>query len=481
MDTPDLGRIRPVQTRQTTPRRRATRLAVVVAAVVAAPVAAQSPAYPPTADPNRAATVVAPQSMPLPAIPLIPYGSGTRPVAPAGYDPSEPPTVGQRQVWLAAPARSEDKGVLDRVSDSISSKFGHAPAPRPTVSLVPTGPQVPLMVSRPGTSPYSTAPPAAPAWQWHGYGAARPANDAPYTINPTFAAARPVPSAALSQPQAQPQTQPPAALSQPQAQPTVQPPVEPSLPPLSAAPWRAHDGVVTAAAFEPPVAPVVIEPQWLAPGARHEAPALPPTPPPPAPEPQAPVVGRVMADVHDPWRSAIGPQTVSAPAPASMPYKWHGYGAAVAPPSAEPQATAFRAPAAAPRAQLAVPQPTSWNPIAPASYRAPGATLAAPTPAPRQMPTRTTPRAPEPPPVIRQVSAAQPRPAVSTLAQLKAGIAQACVGKGRDLEVMQKGPGSLVVRVKVRKSGDAEALASRIALLPELAPYEVAFQMQIAP
>jgi hypothetical protein len=67
------------------------------------------------------------------------------------------------------------------------------------------------------------------------------------------------------------------------------------------------------------------------------------------------------------------------------------------------------------------------------------------------------------------------------LAQLKAGIAEACVGRGRDLEVVQRGASSLLVRVKVRQAGDAEALANRIALLPELAPYEVSFQMQVAP
>jgi hypothetical protein len=63
--------------------------------------------------------------------------------------------------------------------------------------------------------------------------------------------------------------------------------------------------------------------------------------------------------------------------------------------------------------------------------------------------------------------------------RLRTRIEQACAGKGRDLELYSRGPGNLLVRVKVAKAADAELLANRISQLPELAPYRVSFEMRV--
>jgi hypothetical protein len=80
-------------------------------------------------------------------------------------------------------------------------------------------------------------------------------------------------------------------------------------------------------------------------------------------------------------------------------------------------------------------------------------------------------------PVAYMQPAARPQ---SSMATVKAGIERACAGRGRDLEVVPHGPSSLLVRLKVRQPSDAEYLANIIARLPELAPYQVLFEMQVA-
>jgi hypothetical protein len=66
------------------------------------------------------------------------------------------------------------------------------------------------------------------------------------------------------------------------------------------------------------------------------------------------------------------------------------------------------------------------------------------------------------------------------LTAVRASIERACAGRGRDLEIVPHGPASLLVRLKVRQSADAEYLANLIARLPELGPYHVLFEMQVA-
>ena len=47
------------------------------------------------------------------------------------------------------------------------------------------------------------------------------------------------------------------------------------------------------------------------------------------------------------------------------------------------------------------------------------------------------------------------------------------------MELVTRGPSSLLVRLKVRQQADAEYLANVIARLPELGPYQVLFEMQV--
>ena len=86
------------------------------------------------------------------------------------------------------------------------------------------------------------------------------------------------------------------------------------------------------------------------------------------------------------------------------------------------------------------------------------------------------------PPPTRMATAPTraPAPAADTAySRLRSRIEQACADKGRELELYSRGPGSLLVRVKVAKSADAELVANRISQLPELAPYRVSFEMRV--
>ena len=75
--------------------------------------------------------------------------------------------------------------------------------------------------------------------------------------------------------------------------------------------------------------------------------------------------------------------------------------------------------------------------------------------------------------------AAKPQPATG-LPAVKAGIERACAGRARDVELVTRGPSSLLVRVKVGQQADAEFVANTVAKLPELGPYQVLFEMQVA-
>jgi hypothetical protein len=424
-----------------TARRRATLLAAVVASVgVAAPAAAQAPAGP-------SATVAAPQPMTLPDLPLIPYGPSPAvqstafqpaasldvpapPQAGTGWQPIIPrpasTPAGNRPVFLTLTGpKPQPKGALTRFGDSITGLFKR-PAPRPSAIAAPGGA-------------------AAPAWQWHGYGATSPSGPtaAPASLGPQMFTPPAPPTSALPRPSGL------AQVSAAEAQAAVEMP--------SAPPTAPREPV----AYSPP-------------------PPVPPTAPPTA---------------HDPWKASAGVLVASAtdyPA-----YRWHGYGAPAAaqqPDVPAPNRVAFAPPpaprpAAEPEAPVIVTRAVSSA----ADY----ATLDTPVPASAAVPAKLSPavtgeqqwtRSPAAPPAaaspppsaVRQVAAVQPRPAL-TIDQLRVRIVQACAGAGRNPEVYPRGPTGLLVRVKVRRALDAEVLANRISALPELAPYQVAFEMQVAP
>jgi hypothetical protein len=66
------------------------------------------------------------------------------------------------------------------------------------------------------------------------------------------------------------------------------------------------------------------------------------------------------------------------------------------------------------------------------------------------------------------------------MAPVRATIERACVGRGREIELVPQGPSTLLVRLTVRQVADAQYLANIISRLPELAPYKVLFEMQVA-
>jgi hypothetical protein len=69
----------------------------------------------------------------------------------------------------------------------------------------------------------------------------------------------------------------------------------------------------------------------------------------------------------------------------------------------------------------------------------------------------------------------------TAFSHLRTNIEHACTGKGRNLEMYSRGPNSLLIRVTVSKSADAEALANSISQIRELAPYEIVYEMRVAP
>jgi hypothetical protein len=139
-------------------------------------------------------------------------------------------------------------------------------------------------------------------------------------------------------------------------------------------------------------------------------------------------LGNPMSASRDAWQPPSAILTVSATAPA-----WRPPAVTLDPPQV---AAAYTA------------KPADSTPIRPVSY-------AVPAPAPRA----------EPPHVSSAV---------------RRGIERVCAGRGRDLDVVVRGPTNLLVRLKVRYPADAEYLANAISRMPELAPYQVQFEMQVA-
>jgi hypothetical protein len=47
------------------------------------------------------------------------------------------------------------------------------------------------------------------------------------------------------------------------------------------------------------------------------------------------------------------------------------------------------------------------------------------------------------------------------------------------VEVSSRGPGKLLVKIKVRLPADADYLAHAVSQIPELGPYQVLYEMQV--
>jgi Flp pilus assembly protein TadD len=70
---------------------------------------------------------------------------------------------------------------------------------------------------------------------------------------------------------------------------------------------------------------------------------------------------------------------------------------------------------------------------------------------------------------------------VSPLVLLKRQVAAVCADEARDLEVLAESPTSLRIRFKVRTAEDGYQLGSKVLWMPELGPYQVALDVQVAP
>jgi hypothetical protein len=436
-------------------------VAVAVTAGSLAPLYAQGPAQP-----DAAVRMLPPRAMPMPTMPVLP--------------PPPPTAVRPASGQMVVTGQPVD---------------GQLPQPRtfgPTTNLYAQN-----MISGMATT-YPTMPTPAPAWLWHGYGAAPTGETAPATNTPNHmtnsvpmppssgpsvpsAAApvlsRPVPMTTaeepvLTAPRPLPaETQP--MPSGPTAAPTI--PVNPET-----ADWRQHGA---APAVTPPVEvrpqvpadvpmppPAAIDPGWKSASLRAPRPANPARPVPAGPEPWTTANARpattnptTLASASTPAQQWTNPGTLRPAAPGTYT------------PRAVPDDAVRPAVATAPRQdvrQATYTATTSPNPPRTAPPPPPAATAGRPIVA-------TTTQRPAP-----SANAASQRPAQTaapapTLASLKASIERVCVGRGRDLEVIARAPGNLLVRVKVRQTGDADYLAHRISELPELGPYKILYEMQV--
>jgi len=284
--------------------------------------------------------------------------------------------------------------------------------------------------------PVYAAPSPAPAWRWHGYGAANGSDLYPSAPVPNYA------------PQQQSPAQPERQLHAPTPMPMQEAIGPPWQPPVTTSP-------IEAAPMDPPPMSSA-EPVWHSAGQRMSvAPAS------YFPAPTAPAGRDLWTAAATVPTGTYNPMTVVQVPPATA---WRGSNTVTAvtpmpPGSYTPRAVsdagvqpaAFRPAAAAPAVQ-------------PAVYRQPSPQQAAPPPAP---------------PAVKRPSGPPPV-ATETLTTLKAGIERVCVGKASGLEVYARGPTSLLVRLKVRQASDAPLLANRISQMPELGPYQVLYEMQVA-
>jgi hypothetical protein len=423
---------------------RATLLAILAAVGLAAPAVGQwagsDPPAPPLPPPYdvpaqprptyQPVNVLPPRPMQMPTLPLLPNRTGglirsTQYVSPTVEATGQPISVdagGSGQTaWLAAPVGAEAGTSAPASNTDWNSPATYAPNGRPSGGS--------------GTT-----------WRWHGYGAASPgpvtarrtanatANYAPAYIPPE---ATPQPATPLPMPTPQqthmtplpmPSTLPPTEIGSPTAAPySPGSPMPPMAPPV-------------APSAPPPNASAALEPTWRAAGTQFAA-------------------NTPVANSPEPWVAASTRQDAVMRAL----YASNGW----------PYPVTARAVSEAPTAPRQAVQQASATFAAPASNVAMGA--------PSARPPATQTRFLDPPPTRTATAAARPpAPAADTpYTRLRARVEQACAGKGRELELYSRGPGSLLVRVKVAKAADAELVANRISQLPELAPYRVSFEMRV--
>jgi hypothetical protein len=355
---------------ETTRLPRAILLAAAVAAGSAGPLTAQG--EPVAADPSTV-SVAAPRAVDPQQV-VSPFSVIPDPVQSAGFRTSLSSTVS-----LAAPP--------DATPPATS---GTTPLPMPNrVPPPPTGTLTPQY-------PAFSAPSAAPAWRWHGYGSVIVADPSPLagTKVPTPNALAPTGSAVSAFPSAA-DAVPTSDWRQTGAVPAFGPPADGTPLPAPARPQPLSAN----------------EPAWKAGGERV-------------------ALANPMYAGRDSWAPTAPIVTVSASAPA-----WRG-----------PAVTLDAPRAVGTYVSRAVSEPTSIRPV---SYTVPAPPPA--TPAPTPLP-----------------------------AAVRFGIERVCAGRGREVEVAVRGPTSLLVRLKVRHPADAEYLANAISRMPELAPYHVQFEMQVA-
>jgi hypothetical protein len=63
---------------------------------------------------------------------------------------------------------------------------------------------------------------------------------------------------------------------------------------------------------------------------------------------------------------------------------------------------------------------------------------------------------------------------------LQQRIERVCTGQARDVQVVPESSNSLLVRMKVRNIATGQQVGQKVLSLPELAPYQVKLEVQIA-
>jgi hypothetical protein len=261
----------------------------------------------------------------------------------------------------------------------------------------------------------------------------------------------------------------------------------------------------TAITPAPATLPVIV----TQPPAAKPAPAPLPTvvnqPKPAAPPTPLPVVqsSRPLAEKKEPIPlPVVQNRRPTRPAKPTMPRS------TVEPPLAPPLEPAPTSPASeasvAPAVHKAAPAPAT-NPQAGAVVSTQKPAAAAPVGTPSKPPAESKPAVPAAPYVTTGVVTfeeeppAQPAPPPAppsavpaakpgttamnkiNLAQLRSRISKVCGGKVRDVEVVVRGENNLRIQLKVASADEAPRVSEKILNLPELGPYEVALDVQVAP
>ncbi|MFO0807491.1 MAG: hypothetical protein U0746_02615 [Gemmataceae bacterium] len=404
-------------------------------------------------------------------VPLIPRDLGSYAAqnpAPPPVTPRQPsvptatlsaPIAYRQTAWLSAPTGAQQPAPMPVGEPGpIPKKDGEAPKP-PAATTPKSPPQY-------QTYPAMTAPSAAPSWRWHGYGAVA-----------TTDVAQPI-SAGMSPP--------PFTPSQP-----VYPPAAPA----------ESKPTETAPAVTPPAGVNARNggSDWMPPGGYTTPPPMPSLPaatPNLSPLTYLEPVWKSAGDrvaAANPMSADVWPQQYAQPQPIQQqPIVPAGY--------SYPQPAYSQMPSSQPSTPT-----SSWGS---AFYPANPVVAASPSKnyTPRGVSDGPTTFAPAyPMPAIKQAAFSAPPPKPSTvtevraverqvppvnriesrppdlLGQFKAAIDRVCAGRGYDVELTARSSSSLLLKMKVKKATDAEVVAAKIALIPELGPYQIAYEIQVQP